>query len=302
MAEERRLNVDLHLIIKKVEALTKRIVRTPTLGEYTSIFKGGGLEFDGYKEYSQDMDASKIDWKSSVRTKKLTVKVYREIRELQVYFIFDASSNMVFGSADKLKNEIAAEFSLALAYIILSAGDKVGCITYNESLIRIIEPGGGTHQFYKIAKHLMDPNIYGGKFNLAGAAEFALNRIARKNTVAILVSDFYGQPLHVWEQKIKNMAIKFDTFCLLVRDPRDKELPEDVGLVMVEDPQSGKEMLIESKLLSRRFREFTQKQDNELFEFLHHRRIDFMELLTNEDYLKKLVQFFGVRKGRRFSR
>ncbi|MBI4154270.1 DUF58 domain-containing protein, partial [Candidatus Woesearchaeota archaeon] len=265
MAEERALNIDLHLIRRKVEALTKRIVQTHILGEYTSIFRGGGLEFDGYKEYTQDIDATKIDWKASIRSKKLLVKTYRDLRELQVYFLIDVSSSMVFGSAEKLKNEIAAEFALALAYIIQSAGDQIGLITFNDSVSKIIEPNKGIHQYYKIANHLLSPEVYGGKFSLGNAADFVVKRIKRKNTIIILISDFYGQPLENWKESMKNMAVKFDTFCIIVRDKRDKELPEDIGLVMVEDPSTGKKVIIESRLLSKRYHEITKKQDETLF-------------------------------------
>ena len=298
MAQERKLNVDLHLIIKKVEALTRKIVQTPTLGEYASIFRGGGFEFDGYKEYNPEIDANKIDWKASIRSKRLLVKLYREIRELQVYFILDVDDTMVFGSSEKLKNETAAEFTLALAYIILKAGDKVGLISFNDRMLKFIEPNGGTHQFYKIAQHILDPELYGGKFNLKNAAEFAINSIRRKNSVIILVSDFYGQEQKEWEQKVKSLATKFDTVAIVVRDPRDKELPEDVSMVMIEDPSSGKKMVIESELLSKKYNAYTKKQDEILFNFFSKIKIDSIEVMTNQDYMSSIIKFFGIRKRR----
>jgi uncharacterized protein (DUF58 family) len=155
--EKRKLKVDIAPLIKKIEALTKRIVRTRTMGEYISVFRGAGLEFDGYKEYMPDMDASAIDWKASVRARELLVKKYREIRDLEVYFVMDVSESMVFGSTEKLKNEYAVEFILSLAYTIIGAGDAVGLITFADSIITKYKAAKGTYQFYKMANKHIDP-------------------------------------------------------------------------------------------------------------------------------------------------
>jgi len=294
--EKKRLKVEVTPLIKKIEALTKRIVRTRTLGEYISVFRGAGLEFDGYKFYTPDMDASRIDWKASIRARELLVKFYREIRELQVYFLFDVSESMVFGSTDKLKNEYAVEFILALAYTIINAGDSVGLITFSDRVIHRIRAGKGIRQFYKIASILLDPTLYGGGYNLTNVEEFSLGFIKKKGSLAIIVSDFYGLKGTLWQRKLKLMAAKFDTVCIVVRDPRDKYMPSDVHEVMIEDPYTGKRLLIDAALIKQRYESFTKKQDKALFDAFEDANVDAMELSTDKPLVQSLIDFFIVRR------
>lgn len=293
---KRHLNVEITPIVKKIEALTKRLVQTKVLGEYISVFKGAGLEFDGFKQYTPDVDAEEIDWKASVRAKELLVKKYREIRELQVYFLLDVSESMVFGSTEKLKNEYSVEFLLALAYTILTAGDSVGVIAFSDHVIERVSAGKGTSQFYRMARYLVDPTLYGGGYDLANVSDFSLNFIKKRGSVVIIVSDFYGLKNSNWQKKLKLMSAKFDLVCVLIRDPRDKQLPEDVGQVMVEDPYSGKRLIIDSRLLKARYESFTKRQDKDLLGFFEENNIDYIELTTDKDYLDAMFTFFNMRK------
>ncbi|MBU2637612.1 MAG: DUF58 domain-containing protein [Nanoarchaeota archaeon] len=298
--EKRRLKVDLAQIIRKIEAITKRIVQTKALGEYISVFRGAGFEFEGYKPYSPDIDASKIDWKASVKAKQMLVKVYREIRELEIYFVLDVSSSMIFGSQDKLKNEIAAEFVLALTYTILSAGDGVGLITFSDNVKYYTRAGKGVRQFYKMARVILDPNMYGGSYNLAEAEDFALNFIRKRHSVVVIVSDFYGAKGALWQKKLKLMGGKFDAVCIMVRDPRDTAMPGDVGEVMIEDPYTGERMLIHSALIKQRYEAMAKKQDRELMNIFKDANVDAMTLETNKPLYETMVKFFEMRRRKRF--
>lgn len=292
----RKLNIDIAYLTRKVEALTKRVVRTQTLGEYISVFKGAGLEFDGYKAYSPAIDASTIDWKASVRAKQLLMRKYRQVKELQVYIMIDVSQKMVFGSTKKLKAEYAAELALSMAFTILSMGDSVGMITFSDTVINPIKSSKGIRQFHILARNLINPDIYGGGFNLAFAADFALNFIKKKNSVVILISDFYGMSGPLWERNIKLLRSKFDLFCIVVRDPRDKFLPEDVKQVLLQDPVSAQRLLIDSQLLKERYAAYTKMQDTKLFHFFKENNINYLETLTDEDFIRTVFDFFTLRR------
>lgn len=293
---ERKLNVDVVYIIKKIEALTKRIMRMRTLGEYISVFKGAGVEFDGYKPYSPEIDASNIDWKASARAKQTLIRKYRKVKEVEVYLMVDVSQKMVFGSTHKLKNEYAAEIALAMTYMILSMGDSVGMITFSDTVINPIKAAKGTRQFSIITRHLLNPDIYGGGFNLAYAAEFALNFIKKKNSVVIMLSDFYGMSGPLWKRNLKLMRSKFDLFCMLIRDPRDKVLPGDVKEVLIQDPVTSQRLLIDSALLKDRYTSYTKVQDLELQKYLKETTINFKETMTDEDFIKVVFNFFSMRR------
>ena len=294
--EKRRLKVDIVQIIRKIEAITKRIAQTRTLGEYISVFRGAGFEFEGYKPYTADIDASKIDWKASVKSKQMLVKVYREIRELQIYFVLDISESMIFGSQDKLKNECAAEFVLALAYTILNAGDSVGLITFSDNVKHYKKAAKGIRQFYNLARIVVDPTIYGGGYNLVTAEDFALNFITKRHSVVIIVSDFYGAKGIAWQKKLRLMGSKFDTICMMVRDPRDTTLPSDVGEVMVEDPYTGERQLIHSALMKQKYEAIAKRQDRELLNIFKQSNVDVMRLGTDQPLYGALVNFFELRR------
>jgi len=296
--EKRRLKVDIAQIIMNIEALTKRIVQTRALGEYLSVFRGAGMEFEGYKPYTPDIDASKIDWKASIKSKQMLVKVYREIRELEIYFVLDVSSGMIFGSTDKLKNEIAAEFVLALSYTVLNGGDSVGIIAFSDKIKNYTKCGKGIRQFYKIAKVVIDPEIYGGSYNLIEAEDFALNYITKKHGVVVILSDFYGAKGALWQKKLKLLGGKFDVICIMVRDPRDISMPSDVGEVLIEDPYSGERQLIHSALIKQRYDAMAKKQDRELMNLFKECNADAMVLNTEKPIYDTLVQFFQIRRRR----
>lgn len=296
--EKRRLKVDIAHIIMKIEALTKRIVQTRALGEYLSVFRGAGMEFEGYKPYTPDIDASKIDWKASVKSKQMLVKVYREIRELEVYFLLDVSESMIFGSEDKLKNEVAAEFILAMAYTILSAGDSVGLIAFSDKVKNYTRAGKGIRQFYKLARVVIDPNIYGGSYNIVEAEQFALNYVTRKHGVLVIVSDFYGAKGTVWQKKLKILGGKFDTICIMVRDPRDVSMPSGVGEVLIEDPYTGERQLIHAGLIKQKYDAISKRQDRELMAIFKECNVGAMTLNTEQPLYNTLVTFFQMRRRR----
>lgn len=296
--EKRKLKVDIAQIIMKIEALTKRIVQTKALGEYLSVFRGAGMVFEGYKPYTPDIDASKIDWKASVKSKQMLVKVYREIRELELYFVLDVSSSMIFGSRDKLKNEVAAEFVLALSYTVLNAGDSVGLLAFSDKIKNYTKSGKGIRQFYKLARVVIDPNLYGGSYNLIEAEDFALNYITKKHGVIVLISDFYGTKGIVWQRKLKLLGGKFDVICIMVRDPRDITMPSDVGEVLVEDPYSGERQLIDSRLIKQKYDAMARRQDREFMNIFKECNAASMVLNTEKPLYDTLVEFFQMRRRR----
>jgi len=296
--EKRKLKVDIAQIIMKIEALTKRIVQTRALGEYLSVFRGAGMEFEGFKPYTPDIDAGKIDWKASVKSKQMLVKVYREIRELELYFILDVNSSMVFGSRDKLKNEVAAEFVLALSYTVLNAGDSVGLLAFSDKIKNYTKSGKGIKQFYKIARVVVDPNLYGGSYNIIEAEDFALNYITKKHGVVVILSDFYGAKGSLWQKKLKLLGGKFDVICIMVRDPRDISMPSDVGEVLIEDPHTGERQLIHSALIKPKYDAMARRQDREFMNIFKECNADSMVLNTEKPLYDMLVQFFQMRRRR----
>ncbi|MDD5178043.1 MAG: DUF58 domain-containing protein [Candidatus Nanoarchaeia archaeon] len=299
MTEEkirRELKVDLTPLIKKLEIVTRMTVSTEIMGGYRSFFKGVGLEFEDYRLYNQDDDASKIDWKASLRSDSLLVKQYSEERNLEVFFLVDVSDNMVFGSIDKLKNEYAAELVASFVHVILTSGDKAGMALYANNLVEKITPSRKKDQFYAITKALVNPNFYGGSFNFADAMNF-LSKFLKKRSIIFVVSDFLDLDAG-WDAPLKMASQKYDLVFVSVRDPRDYEMPEKSYQVVVEDPKTGEQLVVSPAEIRERYSTYTKQQEELLKSKLDVLGIDYLFLKTNESFVEPVIAMFRRRKAR----
>lgn len=282
--------VDLVPALKRLEVLSKGLTSSRMTGAYKSFFKGRGLEFSDYRTYAPEDDASLIDWKASVRADKILIKQYIEERDIDVFFILDCSSRMLFGSTNKLKAEYNIELVASLAYSIIGAGDNVGVTLYSDKPNAKISPSRGTDQFYKISKILLNLDFYGGIFDLENAVNFVFSYL-KKTGVVIIISDFINWK-DAWENSLKLLGQKFDVICIMVRDPHDRTLPVDVGQVVISDPNSNKTLLIEPKLIKEAYEHEVIEQEKTIRNFLFRSGIDFINISTDKSFVKPIMSLF----------
>ncbi|MBS3134786.1 DUF58 domain-containing protein [Candidatus Woesearchaeota archaeon] len=290
---KKKLNVDIVPSIRKLEVVTKGLIRTKGFGSYKSVFRGKGLEFLEYRPYDRNDDSSMIDWKASMRANQLLIRQYAEERDINVFFLIDCSSSMVFGSTPKLKNEYAAELVASLSFSILDAGDSVGMAMFNDRIVKQIYPNRGRGQFYTLVRNLVNPNLYGGSYNFKEVADFVLNYL-KETTVVIIVSDFVGFN----EDLVKHLEFvtsKFDTIGLMVRDPRDRTLPDDVGQVVIEDPYSNKDLLIEPGLIKEVYEDEIRRQEKWVKDLFLKDKSDFLLLTTDKSFVQPILSLFKER-------
>lgn len=291
-----KLKLDLSEDIKRLEVITKYLVNTKIIGNYKSVFKGLGLEFEAYKDYTPNDDSSLIDWKSSKKAHKLLIKEFKEERNLNIFFLVDSSSTMVCSSIKKLKNEYAAEFTASLAYAMLNAGDAVGFALFGDRIIKKIPPARTKHQFYALLKNLSNPLFYGGDYDLGNALKFIMNFLEQGSAV-IIVSDFIGLKGE-WQKYLKIAAGKFDVIGVMVRDPVDEVLPEDKHQVMLEDPISGNQLLIVPNQIRNMYKEYVEIQKGMIRSIFLKSGCDFIELITNKPFIGEVIKFFKAREKR----
>ncbi len=266
---------------------------------YQSVFQGRGLEFESYREFMPDDDASLLDWRASLRANQLLARKYIQERNLNIYFLVDVSNSMLFGSNERLKAEYTAEVVAALSHLVLNSGDRVGIILFNEGIVKILRPNNSKTQFSLFMKFLSDPSLYGGGFDLKGAVEYAIENISSEYTAFILVSDFIRVNKNV-ERSLKLMGSKFETMALLVRDPMDDALPDTGYQMSVQDPYSGRQMVIDSSIAGDKFRQSAEKQKGVLKDLFKQSKIDVLELSTSEHFAVPVATFLKNRSsGRR---
>lgn len=292
---QEKLNIDLSHEIKKLEILSKRLVTSKFMGMYKARLRGKGLEFSNFREYTPMDDASLIDWKVSARLNKPIIKEFVQERNLEVFILIDVSSSMVFGSTKKLKNEYAAELIATLSYAILNVGDSLGYAFFSDKIFNVMKPKPGKRLFYKLSRSIVDPYIYGGDFDLENALK-NITQSLNKNSILIIVSDFIGLKGD-WQKYLGRAAFKFDTIGIMIRDPRDREIPADSSMILIEDPFTNKKIVLDpTHEIRERYSQYVKKQEDRIEKIFSDSRASFVKLTTDKSFIVPIINFFRKRE------
>ena len=286
--------------IRYIQIYTSKAVNDVLAGEYHSVFKGQGMEFDEVRAYQPGDDIKTIDWNVTARTGLPYVKRYVEEREITVFFLVDLSASGFFGSLEKLKNEIAAEFCALLAFSAIKNNDKVGLIVFTDTIELFIPPAKGTSHVLRLIRELL---FFGpGKKRVRTGTDIALaldylGRVLHKRGVVFLVSDFLDQD---FEKTLGVLARRHDLIAVTVADPRECALP-DVGLMEIQDAETGAQVLVDTgdKEVRRRYEELAREKNDKLASLFKGTGVDHIELYTDRDYVLDLVKFFRKRMGKK---
>jgi uncharacterized protein (DUF58 family) len=293
----KKLRIDVVSLLKKLDIILKMLVDTQVVSKYRSVFKGKGLEFEDFREYTTQDDASRIDWKTSARANKLLVKLFREERELDVYILLDVSSSMIFGSTKKLKMEYAAEVAAAFAFMVTEASDKAGLTMFNEKVVKVVPASVGKKHFQVILNILVKPDFYGGGYDLEKALDFSM-KVFRKKGLMIIISDFIGLKKG-WEDALKLASVKFDVIGVMVRDPRDRMMPdEDLGQFVLQDAYSNSSLLVDPKKIKKQYAEYVRREEEALKKSFMKCNADLINLSTDESFIKPIIEYFIMRRAR----
>lgn len=261
---------------------------------YRSIFRGRGLEFDSYRTFSPDDDADMIDWKASLRSNDLLAKKYVEERDLSVYFLVDVSGSMLFGSGEKLKAEYCAEIVASLSHLVISSGDRAGLVLFNDKVVKVVHPNSNKNQFFLLTKFLSNPEFYGGDFDLNSSIEYVLKTVNSPYTIFILVSDF----LRVRKNALRNLRLlgsRFETMAIVLRDPFDEELPNTKYQFAIQDPVSGRQMILDPAISGIQYKREVARQKAMLKDFFKKSQIDFLDVKTDKRFAVMLSSFLRNR-------
>jgi uncharacterized protein (DUF58 family) len=293
---ERGLNLDVAGCISDLENGIRDFEINKKL--YKTLLRGKGLDFDGYRLLGPDDDAANIDWKASKRANKLLTKQYIEERNVKVMFIVDVSDNMVFGSSPKLKCELAAEIVIALSHLIIKTKDKVGIILFNNKMVKRIDPLRGDKQFNLIKDILSEAENYGGAADTKSMTDYILNYVNRSVEAIFIVSDF----LKINEKSFENLRAigsNFETVAIMIKDPLDKSLPEYSKEIVIENPSTKEQLIINPKLARKVYSKSALEQEIIVKEMLKESAIDLLYIMTNDKFVPKLAEFLRERISRK---
>ncbi len=285
-------------VLNKVEYIkitTSHMVTDVFAGQYHSLFKGKGMEFDEVREYFPGDDIRSIDWNVTARTGIPHVKKFVEERELTVMILLDMSASLCFGSVDKLKSELAAEISALLAFAAIKNNDKVGLIGFTDGIEIFLPPRKGVKHIMRIIREALYFKPEGRKTDIKQAIDY-LNNVTTRKTVTFVISDFYD---FNYKSSLAIAGKRHDIVAIAIDDLREEGIP-DIGIASFADRESGREVTVDTG--SRAFREGfignRAKIRNEREQIFKSIGIDFVTLSTSRPYDKDLFKFFRQR-GRR---
>ena len=294
--------------VGKIRILTNRLVDDQLAGDYHSSFKGQGVEFDEVRPYLVGDDVRTIDWNVTAKTGTPYIKRFAEERELTILFLVDVSGSQGYGSVRRSKMELAAEATALLALTAIRNQDKIGLVLFSDRIVKYIPPRKGRDSVMRLVREVLaaEDEAQGGT-DVEGALKF-LNGVQKRRAVVFLVSDFLlgngergtgngerGTENGVWKM-LRATARHHDLICVPVSDPAESALP-DVGLVELEDPETGELVLADTSSASvrRAFAEQAQKEGEQLKSFFLKTGIETLPIATDRPYVETVRKFFRRR-------
>lgn len=283
---------DLLKKLRRYEIQIRKAINSQMQGDFHSVFKGTGLEFDDVRPYQYGDDVRTIHWNVSAKGHGTFVKTYREEKEQTVFFILDVSASEDIGSPGKTKADIGKEICGVLTLSAVKESSHVGLICFSDVREKFIKPIKGHSQAYEIISTLANLKPKSLKTNLSKAISFALNAI-RRRSVVILIADFIDEG---YTDNLRALAKRHDLVVIHISDKRETRLPK-LGIIPVVDKESQRTLWINTS-----FGDFRQKiskrhdlRKDELQKFSRKHEVNFISLDTDEDYVPKLLRLFKVR-------
>lgn len=278
--------------VGKIKILTAHLIDDQLTGDYHSMFKGQGVEFDEVRPYVAGDDIRSIDWNVTARTGSPHVKRFSEERELTVIFLVDVSGSQVFGSGTRSKSELAAEITCLLALTAIRNQDKIGLILFSDRILKSIPPRKGRTSVMRLVREVLAADETREGTDITAALRF-LNNVQKRKAVVFLVSDFQDTG---YEKELRVTARHHDVIACPVSDPCEFELP-NVGLVEMQDPESGELLLVDtgSSAVRKAFADRAAQEEEQLMRFFKRNGIDTISLSTGRPYIDDVRALFRRR-------
>lgn len=284
--------------VRKIELITRGLVKETLGGQYHSRFKGQGIEFDDFREYQPGDDVRFLDWNVTARMNNPYVRKYVEERELTVMLLVDVSGSGDYGSEDDSKRELAAELAAVFAFSAVSNQDKVGLVLFSDQVEAFVPPRKGLPHTLRIVRDILNitPRSRGSSFQ--PALSVALQRIPHRALV-VLVSDFL-LPDTSWEKSLQAVAAKHDVAAVSIADAKERELPR-VGTVCMQDPETGEQWIVDTSKLGvqQAYRAQMAMHRENTSAALRRSGVEMIDAVTHQNYVPALKAYFKAKRRKK---
>jgi len=278
-------------------------------GDERSSFRGTGLEYSDVREYQAGDDPRTIEWNITARSDRPFVRESLPDRGLDAWLLIDVSRSLDWGTALRLKRQLALEFSAVVGQLLIGRGNRVGALLFDERVRAIIPPAAGrTALLHLIARigRAADSSQFpspsgggqgGGQTDL-GRALIEAGRLIRRPSLIVILTDFLT-PIG-WQQPLSALAMRHEVIAAWITDPREREIP-DVGVVTFEDPETGQQILVDTRSapLRARFEDAANAQRATIRADLVRARTAVAELSTAAEVVPQLITFIKQREAQR---
>jgi uncharacterized protein (DUF58 family) len=290
--------------VRQIEICTKRLVSDTLAGQYHSVFKGRGMNFDAVREYVPGDEVRAIDWNVTARAGRPFVKKFVEERELTLLLMVDVSASGDFGSGMQSKRELAAEIASVFAFSAIKNSDKVGLLLFTDRVELFVPPRKGRRHVLRIVRDVLSFEPNGRGTDLAHALKFA-NNISQRRGIVFLLSDFQTpnpSPEAIADLRLalRQVNRRHDLVALPIEDPRERVLP-DLGIIAIEDAESDEMVEIDTgnPAVRENFSKIAQLRAEQLQKIFNCEAIDSLRLSTDRPYVADLMAFFKTRARKR---
>jgi len=286
--------------VRQIEIRTKRLVTDTLAGQYHSVFKGRGMNFDAVREYTPGDEVRTIDWNVTARAGRPFVKKFVEERELTLTLMVDVSASGDFGSGAQSKRELAAEIASVLAFSAVRNSDKVALILFSDQIELYVPPRKGRRHVLRLVREVLgfQPQRLGT--NLVRALDF-VNDVINRRAIVFLLSDFQigrqtSESVADLRRALRQTNRRHDLVAMPIEDTREQALP-DVGIVALEDAETGELIELNTCLpaVRQRFAEIANNRAKQLQSTLNAESVDSLRLSTDQPYVASLMTFFKNR-------
>ena len=283
--------------IRRIEITAKHLVVDVFAGEYQSVFKGRGMEFEEVRPYYPGDDVRRIDWNVTARMASPFVRRYQEERELTVMLLADASGSSEFGTTGGFKRELAAELAAVLSFAATTNNDRIGLMVFTDQLEFVIPPRKGRRHVLRMVRDLLvfQPEGTGTDISLALNS---MNLMLKQRSIAFLISDFIAPP-ESYRRALAASSRRHDVIAIDLHDPAEREIPP-VGIVALEDAETGDLVWVDTndQTWRRSFEEQVELEEQAKIRMMRSLAIDRIALVNGQEYVSGLNDFFKRREKR----
>ncbi len=285
------MHADMDTHLRQLQLKTRYPVEHLLAGEYHSVFKGRGIDFDEIRAYAPGDDVRSIDWNVTARTGHPHIKRYIEERELAVWFLVDASASCLTGHGDRTKRDVMQEITALLAFSAVRNQDRVGLILFSDDIERIVPPRKGRLHAQSLLSTLLTTTPKGRKTDITPALD-ALAHLSRRRSLVFLISDFLFEPGH---DALVRTGFRQDLVAIAVNTPSERT-PPNCGLAALEDAETGETILCDfTEPYRDTYTEAFTQQRQALKAELEQAGADLVEVSTEHDCAEALTRFFRNR-------